>query len=392
MARFRWWRMTANQGLRRLRRVRPSICMVATSADLWCCCSIGVTHVYRSSSVMCAATIRPKPCGWRGASNSRRTANGWWSARRSNSSCDAARRASRWRRRVRWSFEARTSWATRVAPIEYTAPRYSWTSDERDGLRQQERVISQRQRRKGHGVSGRLPQPAAASGRSGADSYPNKASAADLSDGSATVLVEGNPTALKDQSYISTSSGDEGGTQGGGVVTHKTKGKGYFQFWSFDVMIEGLNADGHSDPMGQNCGSKLNGLCLRSSVVRDCYAAAEASDCTEAYSGPDHHVDPNTAQKKQAKAEHKSLGGICWECRKTCPPPSCMETHVDHFPPLVVQWYAGAVTRTIRQRIPTRGTSRRRTRVVVRTAKAVPESKSRTMAKFNSDMITKLGL
>jgi hypothetical protein len=47
----------------------------------------------------------------------------------------------------------------------------------------------------------------------------------DLASGSTTVKLQGNPTALEGQSYVSTSTGDEGGTQGGNVITHKTKGK-----------------------------------------------------------------------------------------------------------------------------------------------------------------------
>ena len=165
--------------------------------------------------------------------------------------------------------------------------------------------------------------------------YPNKAAAGDLSDGSTTVLIQGEPTGLKDQSYTSKTSGDSGGTQGGGVVTHKTEGKGYFKFWSLDVLIEGLNADSHSDPMGQNCGSNtINGLCLRSSVVREAHEKALAGRCTEPYVSEDHHVDPNTEQQKQAAAEFKKTKA-CWECGK--------RSHYcdDHFPPLVVQWYAG---------------------------------------------------
>ncbi|MBC7604109.1 MAG: DUF4150 domain-containing protein [Ramlibacter sp.] len=165
--------------------------------------------------------------------------------------------------------------------------------------------------------------------------YPNKAAAGDLSDGSMTVLVQGEPTALKDQSYTSRTSGDSGGTQGGGLVTHKTEGKGYFKFWSLDVMIEGLNVDSHSDPMGQNCGSNTtNGLCLRSSVVREAYDKALAGRCTEAYVGDDHHHDPNTAQTRQAAAEFGRTGA-CWECG------TAAYDVDDHFPPLVVLWYAG---------------------------------------------------
>src|SRR5579859_4319604 len=69
--------------------------------------------------------------------------------------------------------------------------------------------------------------------------YPNMLQASDLTQGSTTVKIDGAPTALEDSSFVSTSSGDEAGTQGGNVVTHQTKGKGYFMLWSFDVKVEG---------------------------------------------------------------------------------------------------------------------------------------------------------
>ena len=68
--------------------------------------------------------------------------------------------------------------------------------------------------------------------------YVNTLTSSSLSKGSKSVKIDGQPTALEDVSYVSTSNGDEGGTQGGNVVTHKTKGKGYFKLWSFTVKIE----------------------------------------------------------------------------------------------------------------------------------------------------------
>src|SRR3954469_9011024 len=62
--------------------------------------------------------------------------------------------------------------------------------------------------------------------------YVNSLSASDLTKGSKSVTIDGEPTALEDQSELSTSVGDEAGTQGGNVVTHKTKGKGSFKLWS----------------------------------------------------------------------------------------------------------------------------------------------------------------
>jgi Toxin PAAR-like domain len=218
--------------------------------------------------------------------------------------------------------------------------------------------------------------------------YLNQAVASDLAGGSTTVMVEGNPTALKDQSYTSTSSGDEGGTQGGGLITHKTKGKAYFKFWSLDVMVEGLNADGHSDPMAQNCGSSpLNGLCWRSSVVREMFYLAESSTCTKAYDSKKHHKRPNTAQTQQAQAEHASNGGTCWECGSSTPAPSCPATHVDHQPPLVVQWYAGGCFLSPadweQQCLNTRCKPH---------CAGCSHDQSTDMANFNTDMITNLNL
>jgi hypothetical protein len=166
--------------------------------------------------------------------------------------------------------------------------------------------------------------------------YTNKDAASDLSDGSQSVQIEGNPTALKDKSCMSTSSGDEGGTQGGNVVTHKTQGKGYFKFWSFDVKIEGLNVDCHTDPQGQNCASDPpGGLCLRSKVVKDTVARAKSplTPCTRKFTRADRHGTPDDDQTAAVQK------GPCWQCPKgtTGNGPFI----ADHQPPLIVYFYAG---------------------------------------------------
>jgi hypothetical protein len=61
--------------------------------------------------------------------------------------------------------------------------------------------------------------------------YPNIAKSSDTAQGSKTVAVEGNPVCLKDSNF-STSTGDEAGTAGGGVVSGKTKGKAEFANYS----------------------------------------------------------------------------------------------------------------------------------------------------------------
>jgi hypothetical protein len=59
-----------------------------------------------------------------------------------------------------------------------------------------------------------------------------------LADGSASVEVDGHPVALKG-SYVSTSTGDEAGTAGGGLVSSKVQGRVVFLTASLDVRVEG---------------------------------------------------------------------------------------------------------------------------------------------------------
>lgn len=169
--------------------------------------------------------------------------------------------------------------------------------------------------------------------------YPNKIAASDLTDGSSTVKIQGNPTALKDRSTVSTSTGNEAATQGGGVITHKTKGRAVATFWSFDVKIEGLNVVRHGDPAGQNTATPpFNGLDTRLTVVSNAVAKAEKpkTKCKEKYSKSKRHGSPTDRQRT-----HVNKGPpnpvLCWECKKPSPHPMV----ADHQPPCVVQYYAG---------------------------------------------------
>ncbi len=87
--------------------------------------------------------------------------------------------------------------------------------------------------------------------------YPNVAKSSDTADGSTTVKIDGNPVMLKSSSF-STSTGDEAGSAGGGVVSNCTKGKAMFINYSFDVKIEGKNVPRSMDPMKQNGQSAFN--------------------------------------------------------------------------------------------------------------------------------------
>lgn len=70
--------------------------------------------------------------------------------------------------------------------------------------------------------------------------YPNIAKSSDTASGASTVKADGNPICVKDSNF-STSTGDEAGSAGGGVVSNKIKGKAEFVNFSFDVKAEGKN-------------------------------------------------------------------------------------------------------------------------------------------------------
>jgi len=143
--------------------------------------------------------------------------------------------------------------------------------------------------------------------------YVNNVSAGDLADGSSSVKADGEPTALEDKSNVSTSTGDEAGTQGGNVITHKTKGKGYFKMWSFTVKAEGKGVCRNSDPMAQNCASSPPG-CVNPAAMTKFKKYLEDKGAK-----PGEPCDPNNYNgsqyvKQTPAQENKVRGGPCWQC------------------------------------------------------------------------------
>ena len=87
--------------------------------------------------------------------------------------------------------------------------------------------------------------------------YPNIAMSSDTAQGSKQVTMDGNPIMLKPSNF-STSTGDEAGSAGGGVVSNTTKGKAEFVNYSFDVKVEGQNVPRLADLMLHNKMSSPN--------------------------------------------------------------------------------------------------------------------------------------
>ncbi len=84
--------------------------------------------------------------------------------------------------------------------------------------------------------------------------YQNTAYIRDLENGSRTVFMYGEPCALRDKSYIGTSTGNEPATRKFqmGVRSHTIKGRAYFVTWSPNVFVEGYNTPRHLDYMSHN--------------------------------------------------------------------------------------------------------------------------------------------
>lgn len=189
--------------------------------------------------------------------------------------------------------------------------------------------------------------------------YVNSLSAADLADGSSTVTIDGEPTALEDKSSVSTSMGDEAGTQGGNVMTHKTKGKGYFKLWSFTVLVEGKGVCRHGDTMGQNCMSTPPGCVDMKALVSFLLKSGvdPSKPCTKPYNRTSA-MGPTDAQTEKVR------GGPCWECARDLHktdwtsivlkggPKAKVSAYTsgradpkkftaDHQPPLNIAWYMG---------------------------------------------------
>jgi uncharacterized Zn-binding protein involved in type VI secretion len=173
--------------------------------------------------------------------------------------------------------------------------------------------------------------------------------ASDLSSGSTSVEIEGNPTALEDSSYVATSTGDEPGTQGGNVITHKTKGKGYFTLWSFTVKVEGKGVCRHGDMMGQNCASTPPG-CVDAAAIT-AFTALPWVDTTTP-------CPPNSYPGNRGTTEEQNdacRGGPCWQCKAPSSGYRQRKTRVkkfkgyrsgerftpDHQPPQKAAWYMG---------------------------------------------------
>jgi hypothetical protein len=87
--------------------------------------------------------------------------------------------------------------------------------------------------------------------------YPNIAMSSSTAKGSKNVKMDKKPIMVRGSNF-SSSTGDEAGNAGGGMVSSKFKGKAEFINYSFDVKVEGKNVARLGDMMVQNKGGSPN--------------------------------------------------------------------------------------------------------------------------------------
>ncbi|MBN1961014.1 MAG: DUF4150 domain-containing protein [Deltaproteobacteria bacterium] len=81
--------------------------------------------------------------------------------------------------------------------------------------------------------------------------YPNIGKSSNTADATTTVKCDGKKCMVKGANYSST-TGDEAGTAGGGIVSSSTRGKAEFMLYSFDVKFDGKNVCRMGDPLFHN--------------------------------------------------------------------------------------------------------------------------------------------
>jgi uncharacterized Zn-binding protein involved in type VI secretion len=131
--------------------------------------------------------------------------------------------------------------------------------------------------------------------------YVNVAQDGDLSEGSSTVSLEGNPIALKN-SFLSTSTGDEAGTAGGGLISSKTKGNLTWGSYSLDVKIEGKGVVRFMD-VTQHNGNTFNTAFIQDGGTAWAYGddpTSEDNKCPSMWEGKAQPPDPGDARKPRA--------------------------------------------------------------------------------------------
>lgn len=135
--------------------------------------------------------------------------------------------------------------------------------------------------------------------------YPNVAKSSDLARGTKSVTIEGNPAGIA-SSNIRTSSGDEAGTAGGGLISGKTRGNLKWLRFSLDVKFEGKGVvrfldDGLHNGNAGNTYGKLQGQTYPGKAPKKQEILCD--NCEKSIDSPGHvQLKPSLAASQAADA------------------------------------------------------------------------------------------
>jgi Domain of unknown function (DUF4150) len=141
--------------------------------------------------------------------------------------------------------------------------------------------------------------------------YVNVAQDSDLAKGTQKVSIEGHPAALS-SSHLSTSTGDEAGSAGGGIISSKIKGKLTWATYSPDVKFEGKSVVRFLDICLHN-GNQVNtggNASTGKPSVGLTYGADTACPICKNPAG--HKLESNQKSEKQAQKLYR-------QCRRSAP-------------------------------------------------------------------------
>ncbi len=158
--------------------------------------------------------------------------------------------------------------------------------------------------------------------------YVNIAKTSDLAKSTKKIKIEGNP-AGNAGSNLSTSTGDEAGTAGGGIMSSKTKGKMTWATKSANVMLEGKGAVRFMD-VAQHNGNSFNTVFTEMGGTGLAYGDDFEGPCDICQEGPEKHVVLESKTIAEvcatvirklllARYEHGFMVGValCGHCKQT---------------------------------------------------------------------------
>ncbi|MDC0721496.1 PAAR-like domain-containing protein [Nannocystis bainbridge] len=127
--------------------------------------------------------------------------------------------------------------------------------------------------------------------------YVNAARTADLAQGARRTRIGGGAIATA-ASFIVTSTGDEPGIAGGGVISSRIRGKLRWQSTSLDVRVEGKGVARFSDAVGHN-GNTFNTAFVQAGGTGWAYGDDSFWPCPICFRGPASHRIHETADSQQ---------------------------------------------------------------------------------------------